>query len=210
MAPEETNRSDSCHWCDSWLKSILVALEGRTAATGMAEDTDRLDLTDRQKTRLLNLGLEPDRPAASFDADEQRGDLLCDILRQPLPAELPERAASFPDRVAKPCSTFLAMAGRTLRELLLDPKTDVFVLHRIKEYAKMLGTKAESQVEKDVFLAVYFAAIAAAGLFHSRQITKHSATNLDRFLASFARLSWIPSDLAGLFADAARNQGKGV
>lgn len=176
----------------------------------MSKKTDNLKLTDQQKTRLLHIALSPGVADAPANEDEMRGDLLCDILRQPLPAELPERAASFPDRAAKPCSTFLAMAGRTLRELLLDPKTDVFVLHRIKEYAKMLGTKAESEVEKDVFLAVYFAAIAAAGLFHSRQITEHSATNLDRFLASFARLPWIPSDLAGLFADAARNQGKGV
>ncbi len=168
----------------------------------MAEDTDRLDLTDRQKTRLLNLGLEPDRPAASFDADEQRGDLLCDILRQPLPAELPERAASFPDRAAKPCSTFLAMAGRTLRELLLDPKTDVFVLHRIKEYAKMLGTKAESQVEKDVFLAIYFAAIAAARAFHAVRITRHSDAELPQFLAYYSSAEWVPSSLQEVFQGA--------
>jgi hypothetical protein len=175
----------------------------------MAEDTDSLNLTDGQKTRLLQIALSPGEADAPANEDELRGDLLCDILREPLPAELPERAASFADRAAKPCSTFLAIAGPTLRELLLDSKTDVFMLRRIKEYAKTLGTEAESEVEKDVYLAVYFAAIAAASLFHSQQITEHSDTNVDRFLASFARLSWIPSDLAGLFGDAARNHRKG-
>lgn len=199
MDPEETNRSHSCHWCDSWLKSILVALEGRTAGTAMAEDTDRLDLTDRQKTRLLSLGLEPDRPAASFDADEQRGDLLCDILRQPLPPELPERAASFPDRAAKPCSAFRAIAGPTLRELLLDPKTEVFVLHRIKEYAKTLGTKAESEVEKDVYLALYFAAIAAAWAYHGVRITRHSDAKTAQFLACYVSTKWVPGNLQQVF-----------
>jgi hypothetical protein len=176
----------------------------------MDEEIDAIRLSNRQKTRLLSLGLEPDQAAKPSDENEQRGDLLCDILRCPLPAELPERGASFPDGVTKPCPTFRAIAGPTLRELLLDPKTDVLVLRRIKEYAKRLGTKAESEVEKDVFLAVYFAAIAAAGFFHSRQITEHSDTNLDRFLVLFARLSWIPSDLAGLFADAARNHRNGA
>mgnify|MGYP006981297030 CR=1 FL=1 len=171
MDPEETNRSDSCPWCDSWLKSILVALEGRTAGTAMAEDTDRLDLTDRQKTRLLSLGLEPDRPAASADADEQRGDLLCDLLRCPLPAQPAEQGAS---SVVGEKRSFAggAVMGPRLDELLLDPSTDLAVLRRVKEYAKSLGKGAESDVQKDAFLTIYFAAIAAAVVFHEGRITE--------------------------------------
>ena len=51
----------------------------------MAKDTDSLDLTDRQKTRLLDLALGPPSPDESPGEDEERGDLLHDLLRCSLP-----------------------------------------------------------------------------------------------------------------------------
>lgn len=168
----------------------------------MAEDTDRLDLTDRQKTRLLSLGLEPDRPAASADADEQRGDLLCDLLRCPLPAQPAEQGAS---SVVGEKRSFAggAVMGPRLDELLLDPSTDLAVLRRVKEYAKSLGKGAESDVQKDAFLTIYFAAIAAAVVFHEGRITEHSDQDLRYFFDFFAEVTWMPITLAGLFARAA-------
>jgi len=168
----------------------------------MAEDTDSLDLTDRQKTHLLQIALSPGAADAPANEDELRGDLLCDILREPLPAELPERAASFPDRAAKPCSTFRAIAGPTLRELLLDPSTDLAVLRRIKEYAKTLGAKAGSEVGKDAFLTIYFASIAGALVYHRERITEHSEEDLVQFLHFFARAVWMPTALVDLLRKA--------
>ncbi len=164
---------------------------------------DHLNLSDRQKTRLLSLGLEPDRPAPSPDGNEQRGDLLCDLLRCPLPADTsghdaPSLAAS------KPYGGFRTVAGPSLGELLQDPATDVETLQRVKEYAKTLGRDAGDDVQKDVFLAVYFAAIAAAVVFHARKITAHADPDLPRFLESFAKAAWIPADLADLLARAAQ------
>lgn len=160
-----------------------------------------LELNDGQKTRLLSLGIESDRPAEMPDGDEQRGDLLCDILRHPLPA----------DGQAEPAATavqsyliFQSVAGPPLRELLLAPETDIAALRRIKEYAKTMGKKAGTDVEKDAFLAVYLAAIAAAKLFHSDRITEHSDMDLTRFLEFFARQPWMPTILVGLFTEAAQ------
>lgn len=158
-----------------------------------------LELNDGQKTRLLSLGIEPDRPVAMPDGDEQRGDLLCDILRHPLP---PDGQAEPADVAEQSCVPFQSIAGPPLRELLLDPKTDVVVLRKIKEYAKTMGKKAGTDVEKDVFLAIYLAAIAAARLFYADRITEHSDANLTRFFEFFGRQPWMPTVLVGLFRKA--------
>jgi hypothetical protein len=175
---------------------ISAACERGAAVTG---ETDSLELNDRQKTRLLSLGLEPDRPVTPPDENEQRGDLLCDILRCPLPADVSEHGA-VPPGVGKPCPGFRTVAGPPLGELLQDPQTEVAVLRRVKEYAKSLGCNAGSEVEKDVFLAVYFAAIAAAMVFHNELITEHFARDLTQFLDSFAQAAWMPTDLKDLFS----------
>ena len=147
----------------------MAACERGTAVTG---ETDSLELNDQQKTRLLSLGLAPDRPVTPPDENEQRGDLLCDILRCSLQADVSEQDA-VPPGAGKPCLGFRTVAGPPLGELLQDPKTEVAVLRKVKEYAKSLGGNAGSDVEKDVFLAVYFAAIAAAIIFHDERITEH-------------------------------------
>lgn len=162
---------------------------------------DNLELNDGQKTRLLSLGLEPDRPGAMPDENEQRGDLLCDILRCPLPTDGQEEPAA---TAAQSYSPFRSVAGPPLRELLLAPETDIAVFRRIKDYAKTMGKKAGTEVEKDAFLAVYLAAIAAARIFHSDRITEHSDTDLAQFFDFFARRPWMPTILVGLFTEAAQ------
>ncbi len=157
-----------------------------------------LELNDRQKTRLLSLGLGADQPVAMSNGDEQRGDLLCDILRRPLPPD----GQTHPEVLGPPCPVFRSVAGPPLRELLLDPKTDIAVLRKLKEYAKAMGQKAGTEVEKDAYLAVYLAAIAAAGLFHADRITEHSDADLARFFEFFARRLWMPTDLVDLFRKA--------
>jgi hypothetical protein len=170
---------------------------------------DNLELNDGQKTRLLSLGIEPDRPAAMPDGDEQRGDLLCDILRRPLPPD-GQAQQEVSSTLGQACPPFRAIVGPPLRELLLDPKTDVAVLRRIKEYAKTMGQKAETEAEKAVFLAIYLVAIAAAMVFHSQRITEHSDTDLARFWEFFARVSWIPIDLMRVLAEASRSHPRGT
>jgi len=158
--------------------------------------TDKSKLTDEQKTRLLGLALEP-QTSASGNTDEAKGDLLCDILRCPLPA------TDHPSDITRGVATgFGSALGPSLGQLLTDPKTEVTVLSRIKEYAKSLGSHATGELEKDVLLAVYFAAIAAAIVFHGQRITEHLQMNLAQFLHSYANAAWTPSGLVDLFKKA--------
>ena len=168
----------------------------------VTKDPQHLDLNDQQKTRLLSLALDADGQDAPASSDDERGDLLCDILRCPLPAQGMKSSACPPPR-RRLHSTLSLVHGPPIRALLASPETDVTVLRRIKECAKTLGSRTESDVEEDVFLAIYFAAIAAARVFHGERITDHTDEDLARFLADFAGAEWMTTNLADLFDKAA-------
>jgi len=132
----------------------------------VATKTDNLKLTDEQKTRLLSFALEPEASSTPPNANDAKGDLLCDILRCPLPV------AEHPPGATKGVPQgFRSVLGPSLGQLLSDPEIDIAVLRHIKEYAKALGRDARSDTDKDVFLAIYFAAIAAGLTFHSQRIS---------------------------------------
>jgi hypothetical protein len=162
---------------------------------------DNWALNDGQKTRLLSLALERDNPAAAPSEDEQKGNLLRDILRCALPLEAP--APSTDVGLCPPYGGLRAVAGPRLDELLLDRATDLVALKRIKEYAKALGKNAKSGIERDVFLAVYFAAIAAARVSRQECITAHTDEDLTQSLRFYAKVAWMPSNLKDLLVKAA-------
>jgi hypothetical protein len=83
--------------------------------------------------------------------------------------------------------------------LLLDPKSSVAALKDIKQYAKTQGSQAASDREKDVFLALYFAAIAGALTYHATRITEHSDHDLKESFRTFVTTSWMPQQLVELF-----------
>jgi hypothetical protein len=165
---------------------------------GVAKDADNLDLTDRQKTRLLDLALGPPDPGEPRDENEERGDLLHDILRCSLPLRAGPREG-LRTAATTSCQSLRSVVGPPIGELLQDPGTSVAVLKEIKQYAKARGSQAASEREKDVFLAVYFAAIATAMVSHGERITEHTDEDLTRSLSFFAKAPWMQTDLMGLF-----------
>jgi hypothetical protein len=164
----------------------------------MTKDTGSLDLTDQQKTRLLHLALGPHDPPEPANKDEERGDLLHDVLRCSLPLRAGPREGSHLAATGS-CQGLRSVVGPPIGELLQDPKTSVAALREIKQYAKARGSQAASEREKDVFLAVYFAALAAALVFHRERITEHLGRELAQFLGTFAQAAWMPTDLKELF-----------
>jgi len=79
------------------------------------------------------------------------------------------------------------------------------VLEKIKQYAKESGTSTNSEDEKDVFLAVYYAAIASALVFHNEKITRHSYKGLERFFSSFTDKGWVLKEIKELFHGAQKH-----
>lgn len=154
-------------------------------------------LTDQQKIRLLDLGLRPDGGEAA-DEDELRADRLCDLLRRPVP-----RQGGLPLEVGEPSREFdiglRSVAGPSMGEVLSSSGTNLDVLADVKQYAKREGNHTESQVDKDVYLAIYLAAIARALVSNRRLISEHSWDNLIHFFNTLAAKPWVPKNLADLY-----------
>jgi hypothetical protein len=171
----------------------------------MCKEPENQDLTSQQRARLLKLGLFCDAPEACTDSEEEKADLLYDALVGTLPVE-GTTVASLPPALRSLSGKLYSVAGEPLVELLQNPSTDIPVLEKIKKYAKDCaepsGTSGKSKAERDVFLAIYFAAIASAFLFHNKKITQHSYKNLRRFFLSYTEKSWVLDELRSHFKKA--------
>ena len=164
----------------------------------MEKEQENLDLTAKQKTRLLSLGRSSKAFETSVDLEEKKADLLYDILTRTLPVDQ-SIVDSLPPALRSLSGKLRSVAGEPLRELLKNPKTDISVIKKIKFYAKESGASSKSKAESDIFLAIYYAAIASALLFHNKKITQHLHEDLEMFFLSFTKKSWVPEDLKILF-----------
>lgn len=86
--------------------------------------------------------------------------------------------------------------------LLLDPATDLATLQTLKDYGKAMVRRSASEAERAAGTAVYYAAIAAAVVFHATRITRHSYPHLAEGLVKLDAKPWLPQDLRDLFAKA--------
>jgi hypothetical protein len=134
--------------------------------------------------------------------DQKRQGLLLDHLAGSLPPD-PALIELLPEILGSLCRQLRPFTGESLRTLLLDPKVDLSVLERIKDHAKALGATAGSDIEREVALALYFAAIAAGLLYHRTRVSQQSWAHLEQSFKTLSRQPWVPSDLAELFTRAA-------
>lgn len=167
----------------------------------MDEISKRVELTAEQNERLLNLAMSPHVSGIDNDPSEAKADALFDILVSPLPVDK-LILDSLPAVVRGVCRKLRSVAGHAIGDLLGDSETDIAVLKGIKEYTKQSGTCSHSEAEGDAFLALYYASIASALLFHDEKITQHSFEDLERFFSTFATKSWVPEELTSLFEKA--------
>jgi hypothetical protein len=99
----------------------------------------------------------------------------------------------------------LPLSGRPLGELVLSPTTDIAVIQAIKDHGKQLVSRPGCRAsEQETALAIYFATIARALVFHSQKITSHSYESPERSFGTLMGKPWISPQLAELFAKAQR------
>ena len=110
---------------------------------------------------------------------------------------------SLPTVVGQLDRDVFAGGGGALGSALTDPETGLAVIRKIKLYAKKAGTDNDSGARYTVAVAVYYAAIAAALVFHKVKITKHSVQTLKAEFKVLSQKAWISKELAGLFSKAA-------
>jgi len=112
---------------------------------------------------------------------------LCNLYLDPSVVD------SLPDVVKGLSSGLQSLAGLPTGELLQDPTTEIATNKKIKQYAKDSGTSTGSEDKNDVFLVVYYAAIASAMVFNHKKITQHSY-----------KKDWVIEEIKGLFHGAQR------
>lgn len=144
----------------------------------------------KKMARLLAFGAPAGPAEDSRHPDEVTGELLRDRLAGPLTLD---------KRVVDSLPVIL---GQPLGEVLLDPETEVGVLDKIKDYGKGLPLGRKEGPEHAAAIAIYYASIASALVFHDRKITGHSYDGLEKSFAVLIEKQWLPPDFARLFSKA--------
>ena len=167
----------------------------------MDKSAQNLDLTIEQSTHLLRLCLRGDLQRPDETEEKNRASILLDVLESKLPVN-PALLESLPPVLQALSAELKSVSGRPLGDLLQDAQTKTAVLRRIKDFAKGMGTAVNDPVERDVGLAVYFAAIASALVFREARISQYSFQDLAQSFETLAEHDWITPDLHRLFGRA--------
>jgi len=136
------------------------------------------------------------------------------LLQEQWAGVLPLDGALFellPELLGRLLCESLPPGDRSVGRVLLDRSTDLRVIETLKDYGKKRVRGAASEPERATATAIYFAAIAAALVFHGRKISQYSYEHLQRAFARLQHRDWVPVDLATLLADAGqacRHQGR--
>ncbi|OQB87420.1 MAG: hypothetical protein BWX88_00336 [Planctomycetes bacterium ADurb.Bin126] len=190
---------------------IPIAQAGAKAKT--MSEREHGNLRTDQLARLLSIGQERELPAEADWADAVVADLLAARLAGP--AWLLNDSLQAGDLMGRAGAESMRADGRSLRDALLDPATDLAELTRIKSAAKRSADRSKDdrsrRPEHLVALAVYYGAIAAAMVHRGRKITAYTPAQLGGWTARLAGKRWMAPDLAGLLRRAGticrRNSG---
>ena len=151
-------------------------------------------------SRLLGLTFDAEAQDAQAAAREAAARMLRVRLAGPLP--MGPAAVEELQAVLRLRKDLLPEGGRGLGEVLLDGKASLDSLRRIKDYGKKVGSRRGSEEQHAVAVAIYYAAIAGALLFHGRRITSYSYEALAEWFAMLADKQWMTAELAAHFAKA--------
>lgn len=169
----------------------------------MEESPKKLDLNIEQSTNLLRLCLHADQQRTDETEEKNRASVLLDVLGSKLPVN-PALIESLPPVLRALSEELQSVSGLPLGDLLQDSQTKIAVVRRIKDFAKELGNSAKDKIERDVALAVYFAAIAGALIFHDARISQYSYEQLAQSFEALGEHDWITPDLTKLYKEARR------
>jgi adenylate kinase len=167
----------------------------------MEDSSKRFTLNVEQSTRLLKLGLQSSHERVNQSVNRDRADLLLDVLASKLPTD-PALIETLPTVLRSLSEELQSVSGKPLGVLLQSPETKTVQIRRIKDFAKQLGASAKDDVEREVALALYFAAIANVLVYHNVKISQYSHTELAQSFDTLGGHDWIPPNLTRLFRKA--------
>jgi hypothetical protein len=128
---------------------------------------------------------------------------LEDRLASPLALD-PEEVDSVTAVLGRPCRELLPLAEKSLGDLITDTDTSLEVLATLREYGKALSLRWEDGLEHAVATTLYYAAIAAALIYHRQKMASRSFGDLARTMDLLASTPWMTPPMAELFSEARR------
>jgi hypothetical protein len=160
-----------------------------------------LGLNPESLARLLGIALY-------FDSDEDKDSSThptAQLLKARLAGTLPLDTTvveELPAILGQLRKNLMPLGGRTLGEIITDSKSDLGAIKKIRRYAKKMASRKRSEADRAVAVAIYYAAIASALVFHDMKITTHSYESLEVSFAKLINKPWMSTELNKLFVRA--------
>lgn len=102
-----------------------------------------------------------------------------------------------------------SFADKSLRDVLLDPDSDIAVLEVLSDHSERLSLFTKSELESAIAVIVHFAVRASMIVYHEKTFDDFPYESLAESFADILSKKWIPADLKGLFWQAHKScQGK--
>jgi hypothetical protein len=165
------------------------------------DDKSTFGLSSDQLTRLMNIGTDRVSEHKELDGDDAKAQLLYDRITGTLPLD-PALISLLPIILGRLCREILPMGGESISNLLLNPKTELSVIKKIKDYGKDLASSADSEIERATATVIYYTAIASSLVFHNQRITEYSYKDLAQSFSMLAEKKWVIADFVKLFKKA--------
>jgi len=175
-----------------------------SASTCCEKDMDKKSTFGLKLEQLANLfavGVEKTVPLDDACDDREIADLLQSQLTTALPQDLVLFDSLLMMMGRLGCDT-RSLAGKSLGEILLDSKSDIGLLHAIKDYTKEMSSSSVSEAQSAVAITLYYASLAGSLVHHKKKITQYSYEALAESFGSLARQGWMAPQLAKLFTRA--------
>lgn len=151
--------------------------------------------------RLLSVGLDIKHTKSEANLEQETADFLHNLLAVSLPPDEPQ-VKSLSGILSRLCWKEGLQGGKTIGEILRNPKTNISLIKKVKEYGKKLVRSTKSKGEHNAAIAIYYAAIAEALVFWDIRITKFPYRSLERYFSLLLKKEWILPEFVGLFVKA--------
>jgi hypothetical protein len=148
-----------------------------------------LGLRPDQLADLFSVAIDDRAPVGEAGAEEESvGQILRHRLATPSPGD----------------SDPTSLPGRSVLEVLLDPKSTVNELEVIKAKNKSQTVAPLSEGQGAAATTLYYGAIASALVHHRKKITQGSYQKLEESLALLGEKTWMVEELRELLSQARR------
>jgi len=169
----------------------------------MKKEPSSFDLSPEKLAQLWSVGSDIDQGDGAVSHEQRKAELLRDWLATTLPLDQ-TAVKSRPGIGSHVREHLMPFAGDSIDSLLRDPQTAVLTFKKIKGSSKKVVEAAESEVEHDAAVVIYYAAIASALVFHGRRITTFSYADLADSFSTLLEDNWLTPNLVRLLKKAHR------